>query len=254
MALTNKTIANTYQDLLQVENSNNGLNGTLTVKDGAGVSSCAGLGPNQLIVAPGANATANFQVADASGNVLLKVNGTSQVVNVGVTQSFANTQYLRFSANDIDVDSGTHIGVPVSGQTANAVVTFGTSANPTIPTQTVTADDWIHYIHYVDTDITVDAVQVLMGATAATGDSLNFHLIKLTTTDTTTVDEFSGISVVADDSGTANAGYEQFYRVALDVQSATQDVDAGQYLALTIEGDGTSSDYSVNALVRYHLR
>ena len=252
MALTNKTIANTYQDLLQVENSNNGLNGTLTVKDGAVVSSGAGLGPNQLIVAPGANATANFQVADASGNVLLKVNGTSQVVNVGVTQSFANTQYLRFSANDIDVDNGTHIGVPVSGQTANAVVTFGTSANPAVPTQTVTADDWIHYIHYVDTNISVDSVQVLVGATAATGDSLNFHLCSLRTTDTTTVDAWSGITVVADDSGTANAGYEQFYRVALDIQSA--DVDAGSYLALTIEGDGTNSDYSVNALVRYHLR
>ena len=252
MALTNKTIANTYQDLLQVENSNNGLNGTLTVKDGAGVSSCAGLGPNQLIIAPGANSINNFQVADASGNALLKVNGSSQVVNVGVTQSFANTQYLRFSANDIDVDNGTHIGVPVSGQTANAVVTFGTSANPAVPTQTVTADDWIHYIHYVDTNISVDSVQVLVGATAATGDSLNFHLCSLRTTDTTTVDAWSGITVVADDSGTANAGYEQFYRVALDIQSA--DVDAGSYLALTIEGDGTNSDYSVNALVRYHLR
>ena len=31
-------------------------------------------------------------------------------------------------------------------------------------------------------------------------------------------------------------------------------LDAGNYLALTIEGNGTNSDYSVNALVRYHLR
>ena len=252
MALTDKTIANTYKDLLQVENSNNGLNSTMTVKDGAGVSSCAGLGPNQLIIAPGANAINNFQVADASGNALLKVNGSSQVVNVGVTQSFANTQYLRFGQRNIDVDSGTHIGVPVAGLIPNDNVTFGTGANPAVPTISNNGDDFIPYLHYVDTNITVDAVQVLVGATAATGDSLNFHLCSLATGDTTTVDEWSGITVVADDSGTTSAGYEQFYRVALDIQSA--DVDAGDYLALTIEGNGTNSDYSVNALVRYHLR
>ena len=82
--------------------------------------------------------------------------------------------------------------------------------------------------------------------------SLNFHLVKLATSDTTTINSWSSTTIVADDSGTTNAGYEQFYRTALTVQSA--DVDAGDYLALTIEGDGTSSDYTVNALVRYHFR
>ena len=253
MSLTSKTIANTYKDLLTLNNSNSGIASAGTVvQDGNGTNTALTLGSRNSSFKPNTDHTNVLVVESSAGNDILKVDTANKIVKVNETQSIANTQYLRFSANDIDVDSGTHIGVPVSGQTANAVVTFGTGTNPAVPTQTVTADDWIHYIHYVDTNITVDAVNILMGATAATGDSLNFHLCSLATGDTATVDEWSGITVVADDSGTTNAGYEQFYRVALDIQSA--DVDAGDYLALTIEGNGTNSDYSVNALIKYHLR
>ena len=114
-------------------------------------------------------------------------------------------------------------------------------------------DDVVHVLHYVDVDITIDAVTVLVGSSGATGDSINFHLMGFATPDSTTIDEFSSATVVADQASvTVNAGYEQFYRVALDIQSA--DVTAGHYLALTIEGNGTNSNYAVNALVRYHLR
>ena len=134
-----------------------------------------------------------------------------------------------------------------------ANVTFGTSGDPAAPAVSNNGDDCVHYLHYVDTDITVDAVSILVGASGSSGDSINFHLCSLATTDTTTVDEWSSTTIVADQSPvTSNNGYEQFYRIALDIQSAN--VDAGNYLALTIEGNGTNSDYSVNALVRYHLR
>ena len=254
MALTDKTVASTYKDLLHVDNSNSGITSTgKTVKDGDGNSSCMSLGTNKLSVTPAANSTANVAMSNASGDTLLKVDGTNKLVNVNETQLAANTQYLRFSANDINVDNGTHIGVPVAGQVANAAVTFGTSADPVGPTVSNNGDDWIHYLHYVDTNITVDAVTILVGATTATGDSLNFHLCNLATSDTTVVDDWSSTTVVADHSlFLANAGYEQFYKLSLNIQSAN--VDAGNYLALTIEGNGTNSDYSVNALVRYHLR
>ena len=256
MALTGKEHKETYKDLLTLNNSNNGVaaSGT-TVQDGDGGSTMLTLGTRNSKIKPTlSDHTSTFLVENIAGDDILKVDTTNKLVKVNETQQVANTQYLRFGAKDIDVDSGTHIGVPIAGMGANAVVTFGTSANPAVPTQTVTADDWIHYLHYVDINITVVAVQVLVGATAAIGDSLNFHLVKLATGDTTTVDEFSSATVVADGSGTANAGYEQFYRVQLTIDASESDVNAGDYLALTIEGNGTSSDYSVNALVRYHLR
>ena len=252
--LTDKTVANTHKDLLHLNNSNSGVDtsGT-TIQDGDGANTMLTLGTRLTKIQPTvAPHVTSFAVNTVAGANILSVDTLNNLVKVNETQSIANTQYFRFSANDIDVDSGTHIGVPVAGQEANAVVTFGTGTDPAVNTFSLTADDMIHYIHYVDTNITVDSVQVLVGATTASGDALNFHLVSLATSSATTISSWSGITVVADDSGTTSAGYEQFYRVSLTVQAA--DVDAGDYLALTIEGNGTNSDYSVNALVRYHLR
>ena len=257
MALTNKTVAGSYKDLLQVDNSNSGLTSSgKTIKDGDGNSSCLSLGVDKISVTPSASSTANVVMSNGSGDVLLKVDGTNKLVKVNETQIPANTQYLKFFNHDRSLSTGYHSLVTLfNGNGAsipNTVKSLGNGANPAVPTFSNDADDYIHYLHYVDTNITVDAVNVLVGAASASGDSLNFHLVALATGDTTTVDEFSSCTVVADDSGTSNSGYEQFYRVALDIQSAN--VDAGDYLALTVEADGTNSDYTINALVRYHLR
>tara|TARA_R100001463_G_C3532008_1_gene221731 strand:- start:246 stop:1010 length:765 start_codon:yes stop_codon:yes gene_type:complete len=254
MALTDKTIASTYKDLLTLNNSNSGMasNGTV-IQDGNGTDTGIKLGQKSLQFTPAVNTSSTMVVKNAGGTKIFNVDGSENAVKAGATLSNVNTQYLRFGSKDIDVDSGTHIGVPIAGMGANAVVTFGTGANPSAPAVSNNGDDWIHYLHYVDVNIVIDAVTVLVGATTATGDSINFHLLSLATSDTTTVDEWSSTTVVADQSiGLFNGGYETFNKTPLDIQSAN--VDSGNYLAFTIEGNGTNSDYSVNALVRYHLR
>ena len=255
MSLSNKTIAGSYKDLLHLNNNGSGVSATNThvIKDGNGTNTSLQVGKRGTLIKGHVDTVSTFQVANTPNDSVLKVDTSSKLVRVNETQAVANTQYLRFAQKSIDVDSSTHIGVSLSGNPSGSAVTFGTSANPAAPSINNNGDDWIHYLHYVDTNIEVDAVTVLVGATAATGDSINFHLCNLATGDSTTVDEWSGTTIVADQSSvTVNAGYEQFYKVALDVQSAS--VDAGNYLALTIVGSGTNSDYSVNALVRYHLR
>lgn len=251
--LSDQKISNTFKDLLHLDNSNSGITASgETVKDGDGTSSCLGLGTNKFTITPGSNSTANVVMNNASGDGLLKVDGVNKLVKVNETQLAANTQYLRFFGHDIDVATGAHQLVSVGGHSPNTAKTLGTGTDPAVPTLSNDADDYIHYLHYVDTNITVDAVSVLSGANGASGDTINFHLVSLGTTDTVIVDEFTSCTVVADNASTINAGYEQFYKNALDIQSA--DVDAGSYLAFTIESSGTNSDYSVNALVRYHLR
>ena len=253
-SFVDKKTSEVYKDLIHLNNSNSGLDpGGTIVQDGNGTDSILKLGTTHAILKPSSNHSASFLVEDSSGNDVLRTDTTNKLVKVNETQSIANTQYLRFGAKDINVDSGTHIGVPIAGMGANAAVTFGTGADPTTPTLSNNLDDVVHYLHYVDTNITIDAVRIMHGATTATGDTVDFHLIALTTPDGTTVDEFSGATIVADQSsGSVNAGYEQFYSYPLDIQSAN--IDSGNYLALTIEGNGTNSDYSVNALIRYHLR
>ena len=259
MALTDKTIAGTYKDLLQLNNSNSGAtaNGTV-VQDGNGTNTGLTLGTDKTKFTPGSDSTTTMLVTNAAGTNIFNVDSTNSVVKAGATLSNVNTQYLRFYGHDIDVDNGTHYGVPVIGiygtaPVPNTEITFGTGTDPSAPAVSNNGDDWIHYLHYVDVNITIDEVTVLVGANGATGDSINFHLLNLATGDSTTIDEWSSTTVVADQSSvTVNAGYEQFYKVVLDIQSAN--VDSGNYLAFTIEGNGTNSDYSVNALVRYHLR
>ena len=255
MALTDKTIATTYKDLLTLNNSNSGVTASgTTIQDGNGTNTALTLGTRNSKFQPNSDHTQVFVVDNAAGDNLLTVDTTNKLVKVNETQLAANTQYLRFSANDIDVDSGTHIGVPIAGMGANAAVTFGTGTDPTTPTLSNNLDDVVHYLHYVDVDITIDSSAILVGASAATGDIVNFHLMELVTGDTTPVDEFSAAYTIGASPAITSAGYEQFYKTAFTLDSTYTDVDSGNYIFLTIEGNGTNSDYSVNALVRYHLR
>tara|TARA_Y100001937_G_scaffold128842_1_gene208813 strand:- start:4443 stop:5210 length:768 start_codon:yes stop_codon:yes gene_type:complete len=255
MSLNNKTIANTFKDLLQLDQNGSGMPDAfiVTVKDGDGDSTALQLGKRGVIIHPTVNTVSTFEVEDIDGTNILTVSATDKIVKVNQTQTIANTQYLRFGAKDIDVNNGTHYAVPIAGMGPNTAINFGSSSEPSAPAFSNNGDDWIHYLHYVDKNITVDEVSILFGATAATGDTLNFHLLNLATSDSGTVDEWSTTTVVADDSGTTSAGYEQFYKVSLNLTSDVN-IDAGNYLALTVEGNGTNSDYSINALVRYHIR
>ena len=261
-SLTNKTIANSYKDLLQVGNNGNGIASTQihTVKDGDGGDSSLQLGKRGTIVKPTVDTVSTFIVQDSGGNSILTARSNDSQVLAGSTQSFVNSQYLRFFGHDIDVDNGTHFGVPIVGfytsgsaEVPNTELTFGTGTNPGEPTITGSGDDIIHYAHFVDTNITVDAVNVLFAANGSGSDTLTFHLISFESAGTgNAVDELNTVTVIADDSGQASTGHNQFYRVALDIQSAN--VNAGKYLFLTVEGNGTNADYTINAQVRYHFR
>lgn len=255
MALTDKKIANTYKDILTLNNSNNGVEATgTTIQDGNGTNTALTLGTRNSKFQPASDHTSTFLVENTAGDDILGVDTSNKKVLVNETQSIANTQYLRFGAKDIDVDNGTHIGVPIAGMGANAAVTFGTGTDPGTPTLSNNLDDVIHYLHYVDVDITINSSTILVAANGATGDSINFHLMKLTTGDTTPVDEFSAAFTIGASPTIVNSGYEQFYKTSFVLDSTYTDVDAGNYIFLTIEGAGTNSDYSVNALIRYHLR
>lgn len=260
MALTDKTIAGTYKDLLDLDNSNNGVSSTgTTVKDGLGNETMLQLGQTRTKFVPTSNSESNFIIEDSASARFFCADGTNKQIKVGTTQSIANTQYLSFKCIELNVSAGTHLAIPLAGYgpgspggMPTAAWTLGTAANPVAPAFSNNADDILQCVQYIDTNITVDSVNVLTTGDSASGDTINFHLLNLTTADTTTITSWSATTVVADCTDVTTAGREQFYRIALDIQSAN--VDAGQYLALTIESSGTNSDYSVNALVKYHLR
>ena len=97
MSLTGKTLAGSYKDILQVDNSNSGIDTALRViKDGEGTASCAYLSDDLLRVIPQNDDTnATLEVRTNSGTSVFKVDTTNQLV--AASGNTVNTQYATFS-------------------------------------------------------------------------------------------------------------------------------------------------------------
>ena len=82
MSLTNKTIANTYKDILQVDNSNSGLTTVARrLKDGNGTRSALKISDDEIIVHPNNdNTNQNFRVNNAAGTSRFEVRCSSDDV------------------------------------------------------------------------------------------------------------------------------------------------------------------------------
>ena len=256
--LTGKTPKATYKDLLQLDNSNSGLDGTTrAIKDGEGVTSALKVSTDEVEVTPVSNSTTAFRVTNAGATEKLLVDTTNNYVKA--LTHHVNTQYAYFGTTSTDAvpsSANTHTAVPFGNVLgSNDEVTFGTSTNPaTSLTISTTADDVLGVIWYVPDDITIDAVYVWAGGSTATGDTLRFHLMSYTivTADGATCGDLSSGTVLADGADITHDGYEQADYQSMTIQSSN--VDAGKAILLMIRADSVNSDYSINATVKYHLR
>ena len=86
MSLTGKTKASTYKDILQMNNSNSGVDGTTrNVVDGEGTASALRMSSEKVLIIPDANDSTNtFLVQDKDSNSLLTVDSTNDLVKAGI--------------------------------------------------------------------------------------------------------------------------------------------------------------------------
>ena len=115
---TGRTIANTYKGLLNIDNNNSGIDGTVrTVQDGEGTNS-----PLQL------------------SNSILNVNGAFQIGGVQLTANVSSLNALADitgATGMIAVDGGTAYGRTLTGGAGVSITNAnGTSGNPTIALNT----------------------------------------------------------------------------------------------------------------------
>ena len=98
MSFTGKTKASTYKDILQMNNSNSGVDTTTrNVVDGEGTASAISISDDVLTVKPqNDDTTAVFNVQDSDSNNLLVVDSTNDLVKAGLTQTAVNTQIQHF--------------------------------------------------------------------------------------------------------------------------------------------------------------
>ena len=262
MALTGKTPAGTYKDLLTLENSNNGIDSTLkNIRTGNGSNTSTTISDRALAVKSATNNTTAFDVQNASSTSKFVVDTTNnQVKALG---NHVNTQYAYFgigNADSVNFAANTHHPIPfVSINHGSAAsqdnITFGTGTDPA--TTITTADGantdaslLVPVMWYVPDAITIDSVYSLEGADDATGDTTRMHLFSYTFTSGSTSALTSG-TLLAHNSDVTNAGSEQAYLSTWTVDSST--ITAGKVILAFFESDSVNSDYSVNITVKYHL-
>jgi len=260
MSLTNKTLANTYKDILQMDNSNSGVDTTTrSIKDGEGTISALSLSDDVVSIKPqNDNTTASFLVEDASGTDLLVVDSTNS--KVSALGNYVNTQYAYFNVGATESQlflANTHYSLCY--QHANyGIVTyppaFGTGTDPATTFTTsdgngTRASDIVPCMWYVPDAISIDAVYGIVGADNATGDQVQSHLFSYDYSDGVTNCLTNGTLLAH--RGTLSAGSEQPYLASWTVDSAS--VTSGKVILAFIMSDSVNSDYSSQIKVKYHL-
>ena len=261
MSLTNKTIANSYKDLLQVNNSNNGIDTQLrSIFDGEGTRSCLAISDDNVDIRPrNDDSVTALKVGTLSGTSVFSVDTTNQLVVASGNN--VNTQYATFSA--ISAESAafaddTHQAITFSSANYGSIVyppAFGTGTDPatsftTAEVNGTRASDIVPVLWYINDNISIDAVKSIEGADTATGDLTRMHMFSYTFTSGATACLTSG-TLLAHNSDVTNAGSEQPYLSSWTVDSAA--VTAGKVILAFFKSDSINSDYSLQVTVKYHL-
>ena len=256
----NKTFASYFKNLLGInQTSNTGVDSTVRgVQDGAGNNTAIALSDDSLIVKPtNDDATGTFAVQTNGGDSVLAVDtANKKVLANGIN---ATTQYAYFGvgASTLSAVAGTHYPIPFNNIGIATTITMGTSTNPST-SYDISANNDAHLMSmmlwYISDDITVDQVYWMAGGDAASGDTINIHLMSYDFDAGTGAGkgDLSNGTVVAGGADIASLGYENIIYQSISPSSA--DVDAGKVCMVTFESNGTNSDYSVNVKVKYHLR
>ena len=235
---------------------------TRLIHDGLGQSTSISLSDDVLSVQPvNDDTTGAMLVKNQSGSNILAVDTTNSKVLIGASQVAANTQYAYFgcgSTQALSPVAGTHYLIPFANMVfGSAAVAFGTGTDP-LTSYDISAnnngDDVVLCLWAIPDNITIDQVYLYAGGNAATGDTVNIHLLSFD------IDQGAGAgkgdlsngTVIAGGADIASLGYENIVYQTTSPSSA--DVDAGKVIFATFESAGTNSDYGLNITVKYHIR
>ena len=261
MSLSGKTLKNSYIDLLQMDNSNSGINtSTRPIKDGGGTSSCVRMSDDVLLVQPqNDDTTASFGVFTQASSAVLAVDTTNELVTA--SGNTVNTQYATFST--VNSESGAFLANthhPLAFSSANYgslgdFPAFGTGTDPATTFTTSEGSDTrasclVPCLWYVPDAMSIDSINSIEAADTATGDTTRMHLFSYTFTSGSTSALTAG-TLLAHNSDVSNSGSEQAYLTTWTIDSA--DVTAGKVILAFFESDSVNSDYSVQITVKYHL-
>ena len=262
MSLTGKTIASSYKDLLQVNNSNSGVDTTVrNVVDGEGTASALSISDDVVAIIPiNDNTTGTFLINDkGSSNTLFSVDSTNSAVKA-TNGNYVNTQYQYFSIARAIATADTHYSMSLGAGTGiRGGADLGTGTNPAT-TYDLSADTgYPEYAIYgywrVPDAITIDSVTVLAsGYGTGTGTDLHFHLMSYDmSTSAGSLGDLSNGNVLFNSS----ADIEDVVETELHLQtlsSVDTRVAAGKIIIATFEeSNSAGANAQASMTIKYHL-
>ena len=259
MSLTNKTIASSYGDILQVDNSGSGrtANGT-AIKDGLGQTTALTLGSDKVKITPSSDSTTAVVVENASGTDLLVVDSSNSSIKAGTTQNYVNTQIQRFTVNDLQPTANAHHVMQLDGHilSAVAVLSIGTGTDPettlTLGSSENNAIALVVSTWYIPSAITIDEVRVIAAGEAA--DTINFHLMSYAMATGTGSDagNLSDGTLLAHNGSSLVTGNDRVTTTTLTIDSANTAAD--RVILATVENVGATTDITAQLIVKYHYQ
>ena len=251
-----------YKDILHTNNSNTGLSSSLKqITCGDGDDTPLYLSQDKLSVTPSSDSTGVVVIYDADGNALLTVDSNNDVVKAGIGQQNVNTNYAYFgidSGNSSAASTDEHYAIGFNGLAPQTKLTFGSATDPsTTLTISSNADDVACCMWYVHDNIKIDSVVWFSGGDASGGDVSRAHLTSydIDTGNGSTGGDLTNGTAIYEGSNITNLGYEQLYYQQMTLVSGQSgNVNGGKVMFFTHQTDSVSSDYSINATIKYHLR
>ena len=261
MSFTGKSPADTYKDILNIDNSNSGVDSTARiVESGNGSETAISLSDRSLKVKSNTNNTTALDVSNASNASKFSVDTTNnQVKALG---HHVNTQYAYFGVSSgvgANFVTNRHHVLSFGGNTQTDALAdnfqLGTGTDP--DTSFTTADGAgtdasviVPCMWLVPDNITIDGVFSLEGGDNATGATTRMHLMSYTFNSGSTSALADGV-LLAHNSDTTNAGSEQAYKSTFTIDSAS--VAANKVILATFLTTDVTGDYSASVIVKYHL-
>jgi hypothetical protein len=260
MSFTGKSPADTYKDILNIDNNNSGIDSTSRIVKTDGTSTSISISDRSLQVKSNTNNTTALDVKNASNASKFSVDTTNnQVTALG---NHVNTQYAYFGVSSgvgANFVTNRHHVLSFGGNTQTDALAdnfqLGTGTDP--DTSFTTADGAgtdasviVPCMWLVPDDITIDGVFSLEGGDNATGATTRMHLMSYTFNSGSTSALASG-TLLAHNSDVTNAGSEQAYKSTFTIDSAN--VAADKVILATFLTTDVTGDYSASVIVKYHL-
>ena len=259
--MTGKSLANTYGDLLYIDNSNNGLTSLKQVLDGKGGGSSISLSADALRVRPSSNSTNTCNVQNAGGTNILKVDTTNSNVLIGTTGTYANSNVTTFGIRDASVTSGYHLPMyctPNMVDASSLALDFAIlhMGNGATPATTLTLDStseaqlFLHAYFVCPADITVDGFKYLLSADGSV--TCNIYAYRYTMV--TSGSNGGNLSAGAEVGSATSIATTDANRMMYGTISADVDCDSTKVILVMVENTGSTTDVTCKVDMRWHYR